>query len=673
MLNTTEYLATKSDLLRAAKAYYADGTSDLSDAEYDEIEAEVIAFETEHPDLVDGVPVAEAVAGGAQVAGTVRHSVPMLSLEKVTDDAEALGNWLRSTGLNSPDLVVIEPKLDGSSMSIRYVDGRPVQMLTRGDGVLGEDRTSALADLTNLPAKAGDFTGEVRGEVLFTRAQFAQANDIRTANDKTPFINARNGAAGALSGAATRTYRLPMSFYVYDAVLTEPAATHRENLDLLRGLGFELAYDILGATSVKETVARLCQRAERDALDVETDGIVLKANRAADRERLGLRSKSPRWALAYKFGVDLSDLPTTKLEAVEWAVGRTGVIAPRARIAPVMVFGTTVTYATLHNPDDIARRGFMLGDTVYVKRAGEVIPRLEAVKLDDRDGSQTPIDMPQVCPNCGSDIDRSQARWRCVRGVDCARTALLAYAVSRDVLDVDGLSTSLVSALVAEHDLADLADLFSLDAKQIAATPTGRETQAGEPVLIGETTGTKIAKGLLAAREADLGRVITALGIPGTGRSMSRRLAAHFGSMRALLAATGRDLMGVDKIGESKAQDIAAHLGRDDVRRMIDRLSDLGVTMEVPADDEDGDESSKPLAGMAVCVTGTMTGALAGKSRTEVQELIESLGARAASSVSKSTSMLLAGEKAGSKVAKAESLGVRVITEAEFAAEFLGA
>jgi len=392
---------------------------------------------------------------------------------------------------------------------------------------------------------------------------------------------------------------------------------------------------------------------------------VIKADSPADQTKAGTGSRTPHWATAFKFPAAQK---ITVLRAVEWSVGRTGVIAPRAVLEPVDVAGTTITYATLHNPADIARRGLMLGDHVIVYRAGEVIPRVEGAVAALRTGNEQPIDIPEICPRCDSDIDRSQERWRCERGRACGRTEAIRYAVARDI---EGLGEKIIVQLIDKGLIEDFADLFTLTRDQL---------------LTLDRMGDKSADNLMAAIEAaktkPLNRVFCALGVLGTGRSMSLRIATHLGSMQAIRDVDAVALEQVDGIGGEKAPVVVAELA--DLAPLIDKLVTAGVNMDqpgfvppVPADAEAETTSERtgselPLAGMTVVVTGTMTGPLSDRSRTEMTELITRAGGRASSSISARTHLVVAGEKAGSKLDKARTLGIETITPEEFAERLAG-
>ncbi|WP_267286728.1 NAD-dependent DNA ligase LigA [Kitasatospora acidiphila] len=570
----------------------------------------------------------------------------------------------------------MEPKLDGVALAARYRDGRLVQLVTRGDGTTGEDVSHAIGDITGLPLTE-PVTIELRGEVLMTEAQFAAANELRTAHGATAFANRRNASSGSLR-AKDRAYRIGQTFLAY-AALTDPAhtndrtlagLTHIQLIARLAALGLGTTADTPVATMACATLDQVVDRvreigALRADLDFELDGAVIKADSPADQIRAGMGSRTPHWATAFKFPAAQK---ITVLRAVEWSVGRTGVIAPRAVLDPVDVAGTTITYATLHNPADIARRGLMLGDHVIVYRAGEVIPRVEGAVAGLRTGGEEPIAFPEVCPRCGAGIDRSQERWRCERGRACGRTEAIRYAVTRDALDVDGLGEKIIVQLVDKGLIEDFADLFTLTRDQL---------------LTLERMGAKSVDNLMAAigaaKTKPLNRVFCALGVLGTGRSMSLRIAAYFGSMQAIRDADAVALEQVDGIGGEKAPVIVAELA--DFAPLIDKLVAAGVNMDqpdfVPSAPEDAQADAEttaqksgselPLAGMTVVVTGAMTGPLADRSRTEMTELITRAGGRASSSVSARTHLVVAGENAGSKFDKAQTLGIEPFPPEELA------
>jgi DNA ligase (NAD+) len=412
---------------------------------------------------------------------------------------------------------------------------------------------------------------------------------------------------------------------------------------------------------VQERVGEIA--AARAELPFGIDGIVIKCDLAADQAQAGFSSRAPRWTIAYKLPATEK---ITKLLGVEWNTGRTGIIAPRAVLEPVELDGSIVTYATLHNVADITRRGLMIGDSVVVYKAGDVIPRVESPVVHLRTGDEQPIAIPAVCPSCGDGIDSSQERWRCVRGRACRAIASITYAAGRDQLDIEGLAENRIQQMLDAGLITDFADLFFLTREQLL-----------DLERMGETSTDNLLAAIEQAKSRPLSRVFCALGVRGTGRSMSRRIARHFATMDAIRTADAEAIQQVEGIGPEKAPVVMAEL--IEVAPLIDKLIKAGVNMTEPgvtpatAVDEAEEAAiggvTLPLAAMSVVVTGAMTGPLEALSRNEMNELIERAGGKASSSVSAKTSMLVAGEKAGSKRAKAESLGVRIISPEEFAAQ----
>ncbi|MFI7008633.1 NAD-dependent DNA ligase LigA [Streptomyces sp. NPDC050145] len=673
------YAQAVADARRASAAYYEGGTSTLDDDAYDRLVRAITVYETEHPDEVLADSPSGKVAGGA-VEGDVPHTVPMLSLDNVFSDEE-FTTWSASLERRIGREVAswnVQPKLDGLAIAARYEEGRLVRLVTRGDGTAGEDVSHAVGTIEGLPAELTEpVTLEVRGEVLMTTAQFEYANEVRTEHGGDPFANPRNAAAGTLR-AKDRAYTVPMTFFGYgllplpgtDETLTGQLAeeAHGALMDRTAALGINTpaSTDVPGVvlTSVEQVLERVKAIAElRADLPFGIDGIVVKADLAADQATAGSGTRAPRWAVAFK-------LPAvekiTQLLAVEWNVGRTGIIAPRAVLEPVELDGSTVTYATLHNPADITRRGLRLGDQVMVYKAGDIIPRIEAPVAHLRTGEEQEIVFPTECPQCGSGIDTSEQRWRCERGRNCHVVASISYAAGRDQLDIEGLGQTRVVQLVEAGLVESLPDLFDrLTREQLL----GLER-------MGETSTDNLMTALERAKAQPLSRVLCALGVRGTGRSMSRRIARYFATMENIRAADAEAMQRVDGIGAEKAPVIVAELA--ELAAQIDRLAAAGLSMTEPGatpppaegtEETDGaaTDDAGPLAGMKVVVTGAMTGPLEKLSRNQMNELIERAGGKSSGSVSKNTSLVVAGEGAGSKRAKAEDLGIRLATPDEFA------
>ncbi|YCK38531.1 NAD-dependent DNA ligase LigA [Actinomadura sp. ATCC 39365] len=675
LADDTAYAEAVQLAVDSAAAYYADGTSTLDDDAYDRLVRGIQAYEEAHPEQVLPTSPTGKVAGGA-VVGDVPHTVPMLSLDNVFG-AEQLADWAASVERRLGRPVTawsVEPKLDGLAISARYRGGRLAQLVTRGDGTAGEDVSHAIGTIVGLPERLAEpVTVELRGEVMMTTSQFEEACAKRSAHDGTTFANPRSAAAGTLR-AQDRPYVCELTFFGYGA-LPAPGddsdlavqlreLPHSQVMEWVAGQGVQTTAATAVAGIVTDTLERVQERvgeiaAARAGLPFGIDGIVIKCDLASDQAEAGFSSRAPRWATAYKLPATEK---ITKLVGVEWNTGRTGIIAPRAVLEPVELDGSVVTYATLHNVADITRRGLMLGDSVVVYKAGDVIPRVESPVVHLRTGEERPIPIPQVCPSCGDAIDSSQERWRCVRGRACRAIASIVYAAGRDQLDIEGLAENRIKQLLDAGLIADFADLFFLTREQLLSLDR-----------MGETSTDNLLAAFEQVKGRPLSRVFAALGVRGTGRSMSRRIARHFGSMEAIRAADAAAIQAVEGIGPEKAPVVVAELV--EVGPLIDKLVQAGVNMAEPGwtppaepgSPETGGGSGLPLAGMSVVVTGAMSGTLEALSRNEMNELIERAGGKASSSVSAKTSLLVAGEKAGSKRAKAESLGVRIVTPEELA------
>ncbi|MET9970052.1 NAD-dependent DNA ligase LigA, partial [Streptomyces sp. NPDC006356] len=515
IVDAAGYAQAVEDVVQAAAAYYTDGTSPLDDDTYDRLVREISAWEADHPDeVLPGSPTGK-VAGGA-VEGDVPHTVAMLSLDNVFSP-EQFTAWTASLARrigHEAERFSVEPKLDGLAIAARYTRGRLTRLITRGDGTAGEDVSHTMGTIEGLPdTLAEPVDVEVRGEVLMTNAQFEHANEVRTAHGGQPFANPRNAAAGTLR-AKDRAYTVPMTFFGYGLLpLPETDGAVAARLDglahsELMAFAAELGVNTTATTPVPgitaATTAAVLARVQeiaalRAVLPFGIDGIVIKADHAADQKAAGSGSRAPRWAIAYK-------LPAvekiTRLLDVEWNVGRTGIIAPRAVLEPVEIDGSTITYATLHNPADITRRDLRIGDQVMVHRAGDVIPRVEAPVAHLRTGDEKPIVFPQECPRCGSGIDTSQERWRCEQGRNCHLVASLSYAAGRDQLDIEGLGATRVVQLVEAGLVTDLAGLFTLTRDQLLGLDR-----------MGETSTDNLLAALATARTRPLSRVLCALGV----------------------------------------------------------------------------------------------------------------------------------------------------------------
>lgn len=651
----SEFKAAVNRAKAAAAVYYDSDRLEMTDAEYDALLESIEAAIEAHPEW-DDEGLLDRVAGGQSAGGEVTHPIPMLSLGKAKT-LEEVSDFAAKTG----EVLVVEPKLDGLAIRAVYTAGALTLVATRGDGTTGEDVTDRAYKISGLPAKLKQpLDVEVRGEVFMTDVDFDFSNSNRVAAGKPAFVNPRNATSGALRKADSE-YEIRLSFAGYDA-FGAPVDSEDSFVARMRSiakLGVQTAAELVpsigGATAdLTQVVSEISALGEmRETLGFPIDGAVIKTDSIAARERLGAIARTPRWAVAYKYPADTA---TTILRDIEIAVGRTGRISLRAVLEPVFVGGTTVTYATLHNPKFVTDADFRLGDTVYVYRAGDVIPRVNAVDLSKRPATAEPWLPPEVCPNCGQAWDKSSLLWRC-HTPECSTVGRIEYACSRDVLDIEGLSEALADALVEAGLVSDIADLFTLTAEQIAALPVGDGSRQ-----VGAKVAAKVAAEIEKAKRQSLARVITSFGIRGTGSRIGRRLAAHFGSLEALRAASLDELTEVEGVGSEKGTLIFN--GLRDMSDIIDRMLANGVTPQHSAAPALAAVEDSPIAGKRVCVTG----AVPGLSRNEANEAVERLGGSSVSSVSKATDLVVVGEGAGSKAEKATALGIPIMPAEEFAA-----
>ena len=657
----------------------------ITDAQYDGLMRELEQLEESHPELrtIDS-PTLRIGAKPLREFAQVTHAKPMLSLANAFSEQEVrdfVGRIVAATGDDEPAFST-EPKLDGLAISLRYEDGVFVRGATRGDGATGEDVTANLRTIKAIPlrlrGKAPELL-EVRGEVYMPRADFEKFNEKARARGDKPLANPRNGAAGSLRQLDSRiTASRPLSFYAYALGAYEgwkSEARHSLVLQQLRELGLPVCPEVATATGVDGLLAYFSQiGARRDGLPYDIDGVVYKLDRLDQQAALGFVSRAPRWALAHKFPAQEQ---TTALEAIDIQVGRTGVLTPVARLAPVNVAGVVVTNATLHNADQIARLDVRVGDTVIVRRAGDVIPEVVSVILDERPRSADgrPLHpafvMPDRCPVCRSEVAREEGESaaRCSGGLYCAaqRKQSLVHFASRRAMDIDGLGDRIIDDLVDLDFVHTVADLYRLsldDFLQMRQRADDRDGTVPETAKSGKIAS-KWAQNLLDAiahsRKTTLERLLFALGIRDVGESTARTLARHFGSLDGLMDADEAALLEVTDVGPVVARRIAAFFHEPHNREVITALREAGVHWPEGAPQR---AESGPLAGMTV----VLTGALSSMSRDEAGDRLGALGAKVAGSVSRKTSFVVAGEAAGSKLEKAVELGVDVWDEARLLA-----
>jgi DNA ligase (NAD+) len=644
----------------AAAAYYAGDDPTMTDAEYDQLLAEIMQHEVDYPENTIEHELFTAVAAGTLVTGDIPHPTPMLSLDKVTDEAGITAFLARVASTGWSGRVSVQPKLDGMAIRARYEDAKLVQVVTRGDGRTGEDVTSrVLRDNVNifgLPRMIGTSAPvafEVRGELLMSRADFEVSNANRIAAGKPAFANPRNATAGSVR-ADSLDYEVQMTFVAYDHTIgAEHAMAETGGLagfvfaDELPGAGaFTAGGDLPGDGAEGVLAAVEAFGAERADYAYPTDGIVIKAASSGVRELLGEGSRAPKWAIAYKYEAQTGE---TIIRDILIEVGRTGNLSFTAVFDPVLVDGSTISRASLHNVDLIAEKDIRIGSKAVVYKANDIIPQVLSV-------TNGPDTTPWVPPTEDADGFPYEFAGKFLRSTNPADSiaALVTYAASRDVLDIDTLGRSVADALVESGLVSDLADLFGLSFNQLESMPFGES-------VLGETRAAKLYANVQAAKAQPLNRVITALGIRKTGRTFGRRLAAQYKSLAAFASTTRDELFEVEGVGDGRADFILDGIAAN--QDVIARLIALGIDPRVEEAVQDA-----PLAGMAVVVTGSTKGTkLEAFGRNEMNELIEKHGGRASGSVSKSTSLLVAGDGAGSKLAKAEQLGVRTVTPDEFA------
>lgn len=648
----SELLRLRAELKEHSHRYYDLDDPIIEDSEYDALMQRLILLEDKHPELYDPDSPTKRV-GGTPAKGFVQveHPVPLESLNDVFSPEELMtfGERVEREGVRRS--YTVEPKIDGLSMSLRYVNGVFVRGATRGDGRVGEDVTENLRTIRSIPRTLPSAPPLliVRGEVFMPKQVFEALNAKREQEGEKLLANPRNAAAGAmrqLDPAITASRQLDILIFNVQLAEGMEFQTHSESLDWLRSQGFPVI-DYRLCSSMEACRERIEEiDGERDSYSFCIDGAVVKLDSLADRQRLGSTTKAPRWAIAYKYPPEVRE---SVVRDIQVQVGRTGVLTPKAVVEPVRLAGTTVTNATLHNQDFISEKDIRIGDTVCIRKAGEIIPEVLRVVPEKRPSWAVPYFLPDTCPVCGAPVHRDPdgAALRCT-GAECPAQLLrnLTHFASKDAMDIDGLGPNLVKALVEEGLVHSAADLYTLDAERVAKL---------------ERMGAKSAENLIraidASRQQGMARLIYALGIRQVGVSASRTLAARYGSMEALEKADGEELQQIDDIGPVTAAYITEWFSQEQSVHLIRRLSDAGVDMQSRETVVD-----RRFDGMTFVLTGT----LSSMGRDAAKAAIEQRGGKAASSVSKKTSLVVAGENAGSKLDKAQELGIRIIDEQEF-------
>ena len=636
----------------AGYRYYVLDDPTMPDFEYDRLLRELEDLEKANPELALPDSPTKRVGGQAvNTFGEVTHAVPLMSLQDVFS-LEELDDFLVRTKEAVPGAQFsVEPKIDGLSVALEYVDGQFVRGATRGDGNVGEDVTENLRTIRSIPMALEGAPARliVRGEVFMPKKTFHALNEALEENGEKTFANPRNAAAGSLRQKDPKvTAKRKLDILVFNVQLADGKtfASHAETLEYLKSLHFKvIPYKLLSdVEKISKEVIRINE--EREKLSCDIDGAVIKLDDLAARERLGNTAKFPRWAVAYKYPPEEKE---TLVEDIVIQVGRTGVLTPKAVVAPVRLAGTTVTNATLHNQDFISRLDIRIGDTVRIRKAGEIIPEILEVNLSKRPEGTQPYLLPKKCPVCGAAVERDEdgAFLRCT-GAECPAqlSRNIAHFVSRDAMDIEGLGSAIVDSLIEKGAIRSPADIYYLTIDELSGL---------------WKSGTKAAQKLLdaiaASKSQDVSRLIFALGIRQVGAKTGKSLAAAFGSLDKLMEATLEELTQVPDIGEVTAKSICEWFAQPQSRHMVRRLKEAGVNFESKRVVTDTRFAGKTIV---------LTGALSRFTREEATEKIELFGGKASGSVSKKTSFVVAGENAGSKERKARELGIPVLTEDEF-------
>ena len=641
-------------LTEANYRYYVLDDPNMHDFEYDRLLRELEELEAANPELAKADSPTKRVGGAAlSQFEKVQHPVPLMSLQDVFS-MEELDEFLEKTMAAGQDMKFsVEPKIDGLSVALEYVDGQFVRGATRGDGNVGEDVTENLKTIRSIPMILENAPAHliVRGEVFMPKKSFEKLNERQEAEGKSLFANPRNAAAGSLRQLDPKiAAKRGLDIYIFNIQLMDAMefTTHTQTLEYLKTLKFKvIPQKTLGTiAAINEEVAAINDRREKLTCDI--DGAVIKLDDLALRETLGATAKFPRWAAAYKYPPEIKP---TVVEDIVVQVGRTGVLTPKAVVRPVRLAGTTVTNATLHNQDFISQRDIRIGDTVLIRKAGEIIPEILEVDISKRPEGTTPYRLPGCCPVCGAKVEQDEdgAFLRCT-GAECPAqlTRNIAHFVSRDAMDIDGLGSAIVEALIEKGLIKSPADIYYLTLEDVKSLWKS-----------GSKAAQKLLDSIEKSKGQDLSRLVYGLGIRQVGAKTGKVLASTFGSLDALIAATEEELTAVPDVGAVTAANIHDWFCQEQSRHLVEKLRSAGVNFESTRVVSDARFAGK---------TFVLTGALSKFSREEATEKIELLGGKAAGSVSKKTSFVVVGENAGSKERKARELGITILSEDDFLA-----
>lgn len=655
-----EIVALRKQLEIWSNKYYDEDNPEVSDYEYDMTMNKLKELEKEFPDLITKDSLTQKVGGHVKEGfEKVEHEVPMQSLQDIfsfSELEEFKDRVYKSAKENkfaeNEVKFVVETKIDGLSASLEYKEGKFVRGATRGNGLIGEDVTENLKTIKSIPKELSEpINIIVRGEVFIGKKEFEKMNEEREVNEEKTFANARNAAAGSLRQLDQKIAKQrPLDIYIFNVQKIEGREfeSHYEELNYLKKLGFNVNPVLISCNNIPEAIEAIEKIGEdREKLTFGIDGAVIKVDNLKLREKMGTTSKVPRWAIAYKYPPEKKE---TKLEDIVCQVGRTGAITPMAILNPVKVAGSTISKTTLHNEDFIKEKDIRVGDTIVVQKAGDVIPEILEVKKEKRKGTEVIFEMPKVCPVCGAPVIREEgeAVSRCI-GIECPAKLIrnIIHFVSRDCMNIDGLGDKIIEQLIEKNLISNIADIYFLEFEDIATL---------------KKNGKKFTQNLIDAinnsKNNDLYRLIAALGIRHIGVKAAKTLARKYKTMENLIQASIESLAMTNDIGEISANSLYEFFRQEQTIDLIDRLKKAGVNMNVI----ETEEIDNRFEGK----TFVLTGSLEQFSRKEASDLIEKHGGKVSSSVSKKTDYVLAGEEAGSKLTKAQSLGVEIITEEQF-------
>lgn len=636
---------------RAAKLYYTEDNPEITDYEYDMMMRRLSELETLFPELVTEDSPTRRVGGKVlDKFEKVVHDVKMGSLSDVFSFGETEDFLRKSTDvLGYEPYFSVEPKIDGLSVSLEYRDGKFVRGSTRGDGITGENVTENLKTIKTIPLSLPDEIPflEVRGEVYMPKKSFAKLNSECEENGKTPFANPRNAAAGSLRQLDPKiAAKRGLDIFIFNIQRCEGKTflSHTEGLDYLEKEGFHVIPErkkIKGAFNITERIKELGEK--RGKLSYDIDGVVIKADIIAERETLGENINTPKWAVAYKFPPEQQKTKVTDITA---QVGRTGVLTPKAILTPVKIAGSTVSAATLHNIDFITEKDIRIGDTVILQKAGDIIPEVVSVCKDMRTGKEMPYQFPKYCPSCGEPVyrDADEAATRCTNSACPAQIERnIEHFASRDAMNIEGMGPAVVKSLISAGLVKDISDLYSLKTEEV------------EPLeRMGKKSAEKLILSIENSKSRGLDKLIYALGIRNIGEKAAKSLASHFEDIENLFSATKEELVSIEDFGEVTADDVINFFSHSQTKELVEKLKSAGVKTRY-----EKEKKGDIFGGLTFVLTGT----LPTLSRSEASKIIESYGGKCASSVSKNTDFVLAGDAAGSKLTKAEALGIKIIDE----------